>query len=643
MLDQKLYEIDAAFDGVAAIVCDRLSRNERIRRNLPGDGRVRIDRQLPFLCVYRAPASGADAGTRELVTTEASYLAASAEAAHEPGMLRLTRAIVATLVEHFGEFLLVELWAADDRPESQSPRDAMRPGFRILSADGSGLASAVAALASGLKEIRSQRWPAEVTLEEDCKPAPPGQSSLAGLRGSEGNCHVIGLAVRPVYRDAHTGAVFPVVLQSLRRQLAVALRKCVFAFTGQQNEEPHAHYETLGPTSLVKAARLVDQQLSEVSQAFDFVLQTIPLNSAAAWEEFEAGGCTRAPVFYYRPLPYDPALLKRRLYDIPIDRIEDATLIQLFEQKQDHLDRQLTALKNIDAPPFYYDSVQLYGMPDDGLVQLARSILARLAEAASGGVKDPAKDAVELIHADGIVAAARDQIDYYHQRLPAFVATVHVRNDLASTMMVAQDRLYVSASAAMARHALEPILHHEVGTHLLTYFNGRQQPFQQLYAGLAGYEELQEGMAVLAEYLAGGLTPSRLRTLACRVLAVRALVEGRSFVESFHLLRDEQRLPGKAAFMTALRVFRGGGLTKDIIYLRGLRDLVEHLRQGHNLEPLYVGKIALSHVPMVQELRRRGIVGPPALLPRFLDDADAALRLDRCRQHSLIELVEHSL
>jgi hypothetical protein len=55
-----------------------------------------------------------------------------------------------------------------------------------------------------------------------------------------------------------------------------------------------------------------------------------------------------------------------------------------------------------------------------------------------------------------------------------------------------------------------------------------------------------------------------------------------------------------------------------------------------------VGKIALSHVPMVQELRRRGIVGAPAVLPRFLDDPDATLRLDRCRTHSFLELVETS-
>src|SRR4029079_13501556 len=105
------------------------------------------------------------------------------------------------------------------------------------------------------------------------------------------------------------------------------------------------------------------------------------------------------------------------------------------------LDRQLTALKNIDLPAFFYDSIQLYGTPDDKLVQLAKNLLARTSVAAADG-ELPTPD---YVPADEIVAAARDQIDHYHQLLPGFVAKVLVRNDLASTMMVAHDALLISA------------------------------------------------------------------------------------------------------------------------------------------------------------------------------------------------------
>src|SRR5690606_3852898 len=111
-----------------------------------------------------------------------------------------------------------------------------------------------------------------------------------------------------------------------------------------------------------------------------------------------------------------------------------------------------------------------------------------------------------------------------------------VCDHIASGMMVSKDVLYISESATIRRDRVQPLLHHEIGTHLLTYFNGRRQPFRQLYAGFAGYEELQEGLAILAEFLVGGLTRNRLRTLAGRVLAVNAVVQGASFVETFRLL-----------------------------------------------------------------------------------------------------------
>ena len=125
-------DVNADFASVIAAVRDRLSRNLRIRRNLPGDGRLRIDRQLPFLCVYRTPPEGRDNGTRELVTTEAAYLVASGEPAYEAGLDQLCGSISETLEEHFGALLLLELWAEDDRTPPAATRELARPHFRIV-------------------------------------------------------------------------------------------------------------------------------------------------------------------------------------------------------------------------------------------------------------------------------------------------------------------------------------------------------------------------------------------------------------------------------------------------------------------------------------------------------------------------------
>jgi uncharacterized protein (TIGR02421 family) len=293
----------------------------------------------------------------------------------------------------------------------------------------------------------------------------------------------------------------------------------------------------------------------------------------------------------------------------------------LFWEKQAELDHQLAALRDLGSKQFLYGSFQLYGTPDKNLKELA----ARILDKTSGASRACNRHAAA--HADELAARARDEIDHYHQQMSEFNATVEISNSIASGVMVARDRLYVSQSVCLRAERIAPILHHEVGTHLLTYFNGRVQPLRQLYAGLPGYEELQEGLAVLAEYLVGGLTPARLRTLAGRVVAVGCRIEGSSFSETFRLLHDVHGFAAHRAFVTALRAFRGGGLTKDIIYLRGLSGLLEYLKEGKDVDTLYVGKIGLRHLDSIDELRRRGLVRAAAVLPRFWSEPAVRERL----------------
>ena len=154
---------------------------------------------------------------------------------------------------------------------------------------------------------------------------------------------------------------------------------------------------------------------------------------------------------------------------------------------------------------------------------------------------------------------------------------------------------------------------------------------KQLARGLAGYDELQEGLAVLAEYLAAGVTPGRMRVLAARVVAADSVERGADFVETFRTLRDGHGLGTETAFDAAARAHHSGGFTRDAIYLRGLLGLMAYLRGGGALEPLYAGKLSLRHLDAVVELQERGILRPPVLLPRVLATPEATSRLAALR------------
>jgi uncharacterized protein (TIGR02421 family) len=196
--------------------------------------------------------------------------------------------------------------------------------------------------------------------------------------------------------------------------------------------------------------------------------------------------------------------------------------------------------------------------------------------------------------------------------------------------MVSNNTLFVSEDARIPRERLDALLHHEIGTHILTWHNGGRQPLRQLQSGLAHYDELQEGIGVLAEYLAGNLSALRLRTLAARVVAVRLLTDGAGFAEIFEVLRSGHGFNGRSAFIIATRAFRGGGLTKDVVYLRGLKRVLSYLREGCSFEELLIGKFSFSQLPAIRKLAKAGWLEPPGLMPAYMHNAAAQQRLAEC-------------
>ncbi len=157
---------------------------------------------------------------------------------------------------------------------------------------------------------------------------------------------------------------------------------------------------------------------------------------------------------------------------------------------------------------------------------------------------------------------------------------------------------------------------------------------------MAGYDGLQEGLAVLSEYLVGGLTAARLKLLAARVVAVRSMLDGASFVDLYRDLTEAHGFAGRTAFTIATRVFRGGGLTKDAAYLRGLTEVLKHFRSGGSIEPLLVGKFGAEHLPLVQELLRRKALRPPPLRPGYLNDPEALARLDAVKSGKVASVLD---
>jgi uncharacterized protein (TIGR02421 family) len=606
--------INIISDELIQEIQDRLSEGKQVRRTLPLEGRLHIDRTLPFLVVYRRQPKHLDQGTDQLVKGEASYLIASSSPQLKPGLSKLIRTIVKMLSREYGAFLIIELWAGGENyPENEMTKVVPKPGFRIITSASRPPTKAVEILEKLLKNINILKQKATVAVVYSKDRAPAGLTPLiASTEARKLNCFVIGLEVQPVYRNQTTGDMYPLVLRTLHRRLARALKQTVFEFSHNQTSHRPPHYQSLGRRAVVKAVWDVDRQLAAISTSFDFLLQVTPVNTDAAWNRFKQSHCERIPVLYYRPLPVAPELLKRQLYHIPIEQVEDPTLAFLFREKRTELDRQLTMLLDRGNPSFLYGSLQLFGGVSADLLDLAKNILHELSPHSRNGSRGNFLNALEF--AD----RARAEIEYYRRAYVHLSSTVQVRDDTVG-LMVSRGNLLIGRQSNIPLSRVDALLQHEVGTHIVTYFNGRAQPFRQLYCGLPGYEALQEGLAVLAEYLVGGLSRARIRLLAGRVVAAHCLTTGASFIETFQELHGTFGFDQRTAFTITIRIYRGGGLVKDAVYLRGLVKLLKYLGRGGELEPLFVGKITTEHIPIIRELQYRHVLTPAPLRPRYME------------------------
>ena len=613
-------------------VLEQWSSGKSVRRRTPSGIRLHVDRPLPFLCLYRRPPDRPDPGTQRLVTGESAYLTSPGDVTLRKDLGRLILVFGKRIAESFGGFLLIEVWSADKENGSGDGQEpSSEPRFVIYARGHRALSPTVDALERALKKVRILKQSAKVDVIRRERWSPPGMVSPVSLArlGRLGGA-VIGIEVRAVYRN-DGDELFPVLLRNLKRQVSIAIKRAVYRYAVTRTSVlPPVSYRSLGQRVFARSISKIDERLADLERAFDFLLEVTPVNLEPAWGRFRRSRLERSPEFYYRPLPLDPVAAKRRLFSIPVDRIEEPTLARLFREKQLHIDRQLTMLLDRGTRRFLYGSLQMHGKVDQELLVLARSILETIPPSRNGHRTGRA------LGAEAFAQRAREEIALYRNGDAPFTSQVHIRDDIHAGLMVSRGNLLIGHKSRIPTRQVEAMLHHEIGTHALTYQNGRAQPFRQLAEGLPGYDELQEGLAVLSEYLCGGLTRSRMRLLAARVVAAHMVEESATFIDTFRVLHRQFGIAQRGAFTVASRAYRGGGLTKDAVYLRGLVSVIELIRNTKSLEYLFCGKVAAHHLPIVDELRLRGVLKPSPFRPRVLDEPDAAIRLQRLHEGATV-------
>jgi uncharacterized protein (TIGR02421 family) len=418
---------------------------------------------------------------------------------------------------------------------------------------------------------------------------------------------------------------------SLPEHLTDAFKKVVFTFIRIQTSNHFSHYLMHDNDMLDKNVEKIDKELADISDELSFLLNTTPVNDQAAWEEFMSCNYKKEPQFTYRMIKFDPEKIKERLFRLEMNNIKGTTAGYILRQKRIQLEVELTLLQSREAVGVKYLGHYLYDVPDDKELEAAKEILDK--------IKDNSEDNEEKVDCHEFAKIAQSEIDYLKKAFKNENIASEIRNDIVG-LMVDKTKVYISEGMSIKKSRVEPLIQHEIGTHILTYCNGLRQPIKQLYAGFAGYNQLQEGLAVLSEYFVGGLTASRLRVIAARVIAADCLVKGKSFIETYAILIEKYSFSKKLSFDITMRIYRGGGLVKDAVYLRGIILLLKYLQNGGNLELLYTGKFSLHYVPLISKFLKQGILKEP-ILPNHFKEKEFQNRIKALRNEKfkLIDLI----
>lgn len=345
----------------------------------------------------------------------------------------------------------------------------------------------------------------------------------------------------------------------------------------------------------------IDSNLDRLVKKIELLSYLNPLNTEKEKQRFFSSKYTEEPILKYPKIKFHPYKLHRMFFSQRLERISDQKVQKLYQDIIYYYSNMVQCIQTIGEPKkFHYNSLRVYGTPTEKDVQNAQFILH---------------------HSDEKVGEEMDKIyspedakNYFEEfsKQYDFPLNIKFSTTIAADAMVSNSTqtLLIKKNTKFSKNQLLTLANHEIGVHLVTTYNGIAQPLKIFSNGFPRNVETQEGLAVFSEYMSGALTLNRLKTLAYRVLASDSLIKGYSFSDTFDLIHGQYKLNRNDAFSITLRVHRGGGFTKDRLYLSGLKKIYKRYQRGEAMDNLLTGKVTMDYEADIVNLQNLGLANP---------------------------------
>lgn len=364
-----------------------------------------------------------------------------------------------------------------------------------------------------------------------------------------------------------------------------------------------------------------DLQLGAVAKGLSLITHFNPTNSGDELARYKADANGYTPGFEYADLPADIASKQHSLDAVSLSE-GDAPIARILVAAREDIALQLELLKMRHTGEPTERTIEinqkLYGAPDETLVARAKAILRGSDPLVIELASRPKPSSIVLDgdpnthwkgESEALVQAALTQYGLKDWSV-AWENVVSSRTDIDSR------RIVLSNKGRFGSNSGAKLAAHEVGVHALRGHNGAKQPHDIFRRGFPGYVATEEGLAVYTEKQLGFLSTTNYENYAARVIAVDALMRGKTFSECVQELMNYPSFADKPdkAFHLTLRAYRGGGFAKDQEYLKGLQMISDFVEEGGNLSDLYYGKFSLEYLGEVRKMAENGELTPKSEL-----------------------------
>jgi hypothetical protein len=345
--------------------------------------------------------------------------------------------------------------------------------------------------------------------------------------------------------------------------------------------------------SLCLALLQAQQAVALLERCQPFNMQRERLRLQAAWRAGEAVG----PDFDH---PAPPSLRDVRAGLAKVVALSTCgSWGEFLAERALEIIREAELVEALGTPGFLAAARRRYCQPHQALLDSASSLASQWIGAAAVDTRQAPTDSDrhrtdDLRDPQSLIRRIETLLG--EQRLPF---RVMISTNLVPVAATGSDTILVAEGRWLSAREAQRVAVHEVFAHALPRARASNLLFQ---VGSAGADDDEEGRAILIEQRHDLLGDERRVALAFRHLAAQALFEGGSYVEVVRLL-SQRGCPIDDAVAIAARVFRGGGLGREIIYLPALLRVTSGFRALPALEQWFErGRVSLRWAQRLEDM-----------------------------------------